>query len=71
MPKFKEKAMPRKPKRPCSFPGCPKLTEGRFCEEHEKEENKRYERYDRNPALFKFSFIQFPSFKTTKNYDFQ
>ena len=39
MPKFKEKAMPRKPKRPCSFPGCPKLTEGRFCEEHEKEEN--------------------------------
>ncbi|MBS5369966.1 HNH endonuclease [Phascolarctobacterium faecium] len=42
--------MPRKPKRPCSFPGCPKLTEGRFCEEHEKEENKRYERYDRNPA---------------------
>lgn len=28
--------MPRKPKRPCSFPGCPNLTDGRFCEEHEK-----------------------------------
>ena len=28
--------MPRKPKRPCSFPGCPKLTEGRFCEECQK-----------------------------------
>lgn len=42
--------MPRKPKRPCSFPGCPNLTDGRFCEEHEKKENKRYERYDRNPA---------------------
>lgn len=40
--------MPRKPKRPCSFPGCPKLTEGRFCEEHERIENKRYEMYDRN-----------------------
>ena len=42
--------MPRKPKRPCSFPGCPNLTDGRFCEEHKKKENKRYERYDRNPA---------------------
>ena len=39
--------MPRKPKRPCSFPGCPKLTDGRFCEEHEKQENRRYEKYDR------------------------
>lgn len=42
--------MPRKPKRPCSHPGCPKLTEGRFCEEHAKEEAKRYEKYDRDPA---------------------
>ena len=43
--------MPRKPKRPCSFPGCPNLTDGRFCEKHEKEENKRYEKYDRDPAV--------------------
>ena len=43
--------MPRKPKRPCSFPGCPKLTEGRFCEEHGKQENRRYEKYDRDPAV--------------------
>lgn len=42
--------MPRKPKRPCSHPGCPNLTDGRYCPEHEKEENKRYERYDRDPA---------------------
>lgn len=34
-----------------SHPGCPELTEGRFCEKHEKEENKRYEKYDRNPAV--------------------
>lgn len=33
--------VPRKPKRPCSFPGCPRLTDGRFCPEHEKLENKR------------------------------
>ena len=43
--------VPRKPKRPCSFPGCPKLTDGRFCEEHAKEEAKRYEKYDRDPAV--------------------
>lgn len=43
--------MPRKPKRPCSHPGCPELTEGRYCEQHEKQENKRYEKYDRDPAV--------------------
>lgn len=26
--------MPRKSKRPCSHPGCPKLTECKYCEEH-------------------------------------
>ena len=61
--------MPRKAKRPCHHPGCPKLTEGRFCEEHQeegqicqdavpreehqKEENKRYEKYGRDPATRK------------------
>lgn len=39
--------VPRKPKRPCSFPGCPRLTESRFCEEHGKQEKRRYEKYDR------------------------
>ena len=43
--------MPRKPKRPCSHPGCPELTEGRYCEQHAKQENKRYEKYDRDPAV--------------------
>lgn len=43
--------VPRKPKRPCSHPGCPELTDGRFCEEHTKAENKRYEKYDRDPAV--------------------
>lgn len=41
--------MPVKPKRPCSYPGCPKLTHGRYCEEHERLESKRYEKYDRSP----------------------
>ena len=42
--------MPRRPKSPCSYPGCPNLTDGRFCEEHAKVEAKRYERYERDPA---------------------
>jgi len=45
--------MPRKPKRPCSYPGCPELTDGMFCNEHAKQEALRYERYDRDPAVKK------------------
>lgn len=26
--------MPRKPKKPCKHPGCPKLVDGMYCEEH-------------------------------------
>ena len=40
--------MPRKPKRPCSFPGCPNLTDGRYCEEHAKKVMKNYNRYERD-----------------------
>lgn len=42
--------MPYKPAKPCSHPGCPRLTHGRYCEEHQRQENRRYEKYDRNPA---------------------
>jgi len=42
--------MPRKPKRPCSYPGCPRLTEERYCEEHKKLASKQYERYSRDPV---------------------
>ena len=45
--------MPRKAKHPCHHPGCPNLTESRFCEQHQKEENKRYEKYCRDPATRK------------------
>lgn len=31
-------------KRPCSYPGCPKLTSGRYCEEHAKKMNSNYEK---------------------------
>ncbi|MBO5449795.1 MAG: HNH endonuclease [Ruminococcus sp.] len=39
--------MPRKPKRPCSFPGCPELVDGRFCEKHAKKVGQDYEKYGR------------------------
>ena len=45
--------MPRRPKRPCSHPGCPRLTNSRFCEEHARLEAQRYERYQRDPAVKK------------------
>ena len=45
--------MPRKPKKPCSYPGCPNLCDGRYCEEHEKIINKRYEKYERDPETRK------------------
>ncbi|AFM40315.1 restriction endonuclease [Desulfosporosinus acidiphilus SJ4] len=35
--------MPTKPKRPCSYPGCPWLTAGRYCEQHQKQVSKEYD----------------------------
>lgn len=42
--------IPRKSKRPCSYPGCPEPKDGGFCEEHQKLKNQRHEKYDRDPA---------------------
>ena len=43
--------MPRKPKRPCSYPGCPNLTDGRYCPEHQQKVNSNYEKYGRDLDL--------------------
>lgn len=45
--------MPRKPARPCSHPGCPELTHGRFCPAHAKVEDERYRRWQRDPKINK------------------
>ena len=58
--------MPRKAKHPCHHPGCPKLTDKRFCDEHTREENKRYERYDRDPETRKRYGTQWK--KARRNY---
>lgn len=39
--------MPMKPKRPCRFPGCPRLTDGVYCEEHAKLMEQHYEKFQR------------------------
>jgi len=45
--------MPYSPKKPCKYPGCPKLTAGRFCEIHAKQDAQEYERYRRDPETRK------------------
>jgi len=42
--------MPKKPKRPCSYPGYPKLTDDMYCESHKSIVNKNYNKYERDPA---------------------
>lgn len=39
--------MPRKPKRPCRYSGCPKLADGVYCEEHAKLMNRHYNHFTR------------------------
>ena len=41
--------MPRKPNRPCSYPGCSRLTDGRYCEEHRQIAGRQYNKYQRDP----------------------
>ena len=40
--------MPRKQKKPCAYPGCPNLTDGRYCAEHQSKVNSDYEKYGRD-----------------------
>lgn len=45
--------MPTKPKRPCSHPGCPLLTDGQYCDEYRRETRSHYNRYQRDPESSK------------------
>lgn len=40
--------MPTKPKKPCSYPDCPKLTNDRYCELHQKKRTEEYNKYERD-----------------------
>jgi len=41
--------MPYKPKRPCSYPGCGRLTDGRYCDGHRQIAERQYNQYARDP----------------------
>lgn len=43
--------MPYKPKKPCSYPGCAKLTNGTYCDEHKALMDKQYNKYERDPKV--------------------
>ena len=39
--------MPRRPQRPCRYPACSKLTDGVYCEEHQRLMNTHYNHFSR------------------------
>jgi len=41
--------MPYKIKHGCHYPGCNKLTNDEYCEEHKKIMQKDYDKYTRSP----------------------
>ena len=45
--------MPRSPKKPCRYPGCPRLTEKTYCEEHATLARRHYDKYERSPDVHK------------------
>jgi len=49
----RRKPVPYRPKKPCAHPGCPKLTDARFCPAHATQDARAYEKYRRDPATNK------------------
>ena len=45
--------MPHRPKKPCAYPGCYRLTNSRYCEEHAKQMARHYEKHIRDPGSAK------------------
>lgn len=43
--------MPRKPRKPCRYPGCSALTDESYCPEHKRLVAARYNRYERTPEM--------------------
>ena len=53
MPGKRGERLPKRPKRPCSTPGCANLTDRRCCEEHRVVERRRYDKFERSPDVNK------------------
>ena len=41
--------MPHAPAKPCCWPGCPELTTGRYCPTHQRQHDRDFTRYERDP----------------------
>jgi 5-methylcytosine-specific restriction protein A len=39
--------MPHAFKKPCAYPGCPKLTDEKYCEDHKKIVMQQYDKFNR------------------------
>lgn len=50
--------MPSKPASPCSHPGCPELSNDRYCPCHAKAEDERYRRFQRDPKMYRFRIFR-------------
>jgi len=46
--------MPTKAKRPCIYPGCPELSDGRYCDKHQRKVNGDYNRFSRDDDSKRF-----------------
>jgi 5-methylcytosine-specific restriction enzyme A len=46
--------MPFAPKRPCTWPGCPALTDTGRCEAHTRQQSKDYDRFKRDKNAKRF-----------------
>jgi len=57
--------VPYKPRRACSFPGCPRLTPGQYCGEHKKKIDREYNLYRRDD--FSRKFYNSPEWKKLRN----
>ncbi len=42
--------MPRAPAKPCCWPGCPELTTNRYCPKHQRQSDRDFEKYQREPG---------------------
>jgi 5-methylcytosine-specific restriction protein A len=45
--------MPYKSKKACGYPGCPELTNSRYCDKHQQESDHIYNKYKRDPMTKK------------------
>ncbi|MCG7217370.1 HNH endonuclease [Paenibacillus mucilaginosus] len=46
--------MSKKPKRPCGYPLCPELTESSYCQAHQQQTVRQYDRQVRDPKFVAF-----------------